>query len=128
MDGQLTSRPGPEVLAFIKAADPARSGAELAEAIAADFGVSLVAYKRRIGRYLLWRAGPAAGADARYMAIAADDPGERWTFRLFADGSGEGTAPGGSHTRFRTWKEDLRDASVARSPAPPDRAPRPNRG
>jgi hypothetical protein len=80
--------------------------------LGADIGVELVAYKRRIGRYLLWRAGPAAGADARYMAIAADDPTERWTFRLFADGSGEGDAPGGPHTRFRTWKEDLRDASA----------------
>lgn len=82
-------------------------------ALGADFGVDLVAYKRRIGRYLLWRAGPAAKADARYMAIAADDPSERWTFRLFPDGSGEGVAPGGPHTRFRTWKEDLRDASAA---------------
>ncbi len=82
-------------------------------ALGADLGIALVAYKRRIGRYLLWRAGPAAGADARYMAIAADDTDERWTFRLFADGSGEGNAPGGSHTRFRTWKEDLRDASAA---------------
>jgi hypothetical protein len=81
--------------------------------LGADLGIELVAYKRRIGRYLLWRAGPAAGADARYMAIAADDPRERWTFRLFPDGSGVGDAPGGSHTRFRTWKEDLRDASAA---------------
>src|SRR5689334_22832680 len=40
--------------------------------LGADFGVDLVAYKRRIGRYLLWRAGPAKGGDARYMAIAAD--------------------------------------------------------
>jgi hypothetical protein len=79
--------------------------------LGADIGVELVAYKRRIGRYLLWRAGPAAGADARYMAIAADDPNERWTFRLFPDGSGQGDAPGGSHTRFRSWKEDLRDAA-----------------
>ena len=81
--------------------------------LGADLGIDLVAYKRRIGRYLLWRAGPAVKANARYMAIAADDPSERWTFRLFADGSGEGTAPGGAHTRFRTWKEDLRDASLA---------------
>ena len=80
--------------------------------LGADLGYDLVAYKRRIGRYLLWRAGPAAGADARYMAIAADDPNERWTFRLFPDGSGEGDAPGGSHSRFRSWKEDLRDASA----------------
>src|SRR6266550_1834151 len=54
-----------------------------------DFGVDLVAYKRRIGRYLLWRAGPAARADARYMAIASDDLDRRFTFRLHPDGSGE---------------------------------------
>jgi hypothetical protein len=81
--------------------------------LGADFGVDLVAYKRRIGRYLLWRAGPAVGSDARYMALAADDPTEQWTFRLFPDGTGEGVAPGGPLTRFRTWKEDLRDASAA---------------
>jgi hypothetical protein len=81
-------------------------------ALGRDLGVGLVAYKRRIGRYLLWRAGPARGADARYMAIAADDLGERWTFRLYPDGSGEGTAPDGTtHSRFRSWKEALRDAS-----------------
>ena len=81
------------------------------QAIGTDFGVDLVAYKRRIGRYLLWRAGPAVRADARYMAIAADDGTERWTFRLFADGHGEGAAPDGRvHTRFRTWKEALRDS------------------
>jgi hypothetical protein len=80
-------------------------------ALGADFGIDLVAYKRRIGRYLLWRAGPAVRADARYMAIAADDAGEQWTFRLFADGHGEGAGPDGRvHTRFRTWKEALRDS------------------
>jgi len=68
-------------------------------------------YKRRIGRWLLWRAGPATAADARYLAIAADDLTVLHTFRLFPDGTGEGTGPSGtSHTRFRTWKEDLRDA------------------
>ena len=81
-------------------------------ALGRDIGVDLVAYERRIGRYLLWRAGPAGGADARYMAIAADDLSERWTFRLYPDGTGEGPAPGGvTHSRFRTWKEALRDAS-----------------
>jgi len=75
-----------------------------------DLGHDLVAYKRRIGRYLLWRAGPASGADARYMAVAADDLTRSFTFRLYADGSGEGAGPGGRvHTRFRTWKEALRD-------------------
>jgi hypothetical protein len=80
-------------------------------ALGDDLGYSLVAYKRRIGKYLLWRAGPAKGADARYMAVADDDVDEQWTFRLFADGSGTGDAPDGPHTRFRTWKEGLRDAS-----------------
>lgn len=78
-----------------------------------DLGIELVAYKRRIGRYLLWRAGPASRADARYMAIAADDLAERWTYRLRPDGSGAGRGPDGAeHTRFRTWKEALRDATA----------------
>ena len=76
-----------------------------------DFGVDLVAYKRRIKRFLLWRAGPALHADARYMAIAADDLTEQYTFRLFPNGTGSGTGPDGvEQTRFRTWKEALRDA------------------
>jgi hypothetical protein len=73
-----------------------------------DLGHDLVAYKRRIGPWLLWRAGPASKGDARYMAVRADDLSVRHTFRLFADGSGEGTGPSGAdHTRFRTWKQDL---------------------
>jgi hypothetical protein len=74
-------------------------------------GTPVAAYKRRIGPWLLWRAGPATGADARYWAARADDLATAHTFRLFPDGSGEGTGPSGTaHTRFRTWKEDLRDA------------------
>lgn len=69
-------------------------------------------YVRRIGRYLLWRAGPAVGAEARYGAVASDDLDEGWTYRLSSDGSGEGLGPDGvTHARFRTWKESLRDAS-----------------
>jgi hypothetical protein len=84
--------------------------ADLAD-LGADFGVSLVAYKRRIGRFLLWRAGPAVGADACYAALASDDPTERYEFRLRPDGSGQGTGPDGqTHARFRSWKESLRDA------------------
>jgi hypothetical protein len=76
--------------------------------LGADIAADLVAYKRRIGRYLLWRAGPARGADARYLAIAADDLGRRFEFRLFPDGSGSGVgADGVQHSRFRTWKESL---------------------
>ena len=74
-----------------------------------------MAYKRRIGRFLLWRAGPARRADARYMAVAADDLGERYEFRLFPDGSGTGLgADGVTHERLRPWKESLRDALSSR--------------
>ena len=73
-------------------------------------------YKRRIGPWLLWRAGPATGADARYVAVRADDLGVQHTFRLFPDGDGDGTGPSGErHRRFRTWKEDLRDHPEPRS-------------
>lgn len=74
-----------------------------------DLGHPEAAYKRRIGGWLLWRAGPAKG-DARYMAIDAADVTRSFTFRLRADGPDEGTGPSGvDHGRFRTWKEDLRD-------------------
>ena len=70
-------------------------------------------YVRRIGRYLLWRAGPAVHADARYGAVARDDLSLLVTFRLLPSGSGEGVgADGVVHTRLRTWKESLRDAST----------------
>jgi hypothetical protein len=76
-----------------------------------DFGGPVAYYKRRIGRWLLWRSGPANHADARYVAIAADDLDTTYAFRLFADGTGQGTGPSGTaHTRFRSWKEDLRDS------------------
>lgn len=67
-------------------------------------------YKRRIGPWLLWRAGPATKADARYWAALAADTSTAYEFRLFPDGTGEGVGPSGAtHSRFRTWKEDLRD-------------------
>jgi hypothetical protein len=75
-----------------------------------DLGHDRVGYIRRIGRWLVWRAGPASHGDARYMALAADDLARRVTYRLYADGSGEGTGPDGiTHARFRAWKESLRD-------------------
>lgn len=78
-----------------------------------DLGIALVAYKRRIGEFLLWRAGPAARADARYAAVDAADLARSFTFRLYPDGSGEGIGPDGSrHTRFRAWKESLRDTQT----------------
>jgi hypothetical protein len=68
-------------------------------------------YKRRIGPWLLWRAGPATGGDARYWA-ADERTGREFTLRLHPDGSAEGLGPSGvTHTRFRSWKEDLRDAT-----------------
>ena len=83
-------------------------------ALGADLGIDLVAYKRRIHRYLLWRAGPAVGADARYMAVADDDVDRQFVFQLQPDGSGSGVGPDGvTHTRFRTWKESLRDDAAA---------------
>src|SRR3954452_5167552 len=54
-----------------------------------DIGQPVITYKRRLGRWLLWRAGPATRADARYLAIDADDLARQHTFRLFADGRGE---------------------------------------
>lgn len=75
-----------------------------------DLGYDVVAYKRRIGRWLLWRAGPAVGAAARYAALDVEDLGRMFTFELDADGEGAGTGPDGVvHHRFRAWKESLRD-------------------
>lgn len=65
-------------------------------------------YKRRIGDWLLWRAGRATRAHARYVAIRSDDLTAHWVFRLWPDGTGSGIGPSGeTHTRFRTWKQDL---------------------
>jgi hypothetical protein len=76
----------------------------------AEGGPARIAYKRRLGPWLLWRAGPAKGADARYAAVDARDLGRMFTFRLLPDGSGRGVGPSGAtHERFRSWKEDLRD-------------------
>lgn len=67
-----------------------------------------VEYKRRIGRFLLWRAGPPVG-EAIYLAI---DGTESYTFALHGR-QGAGVGPDGvDHHRFRAWKESLL-ASVA---------------
>jgi hypothetical protein len=68
-------------------------------------GAPVADYKRRIGDWLLWRAGPASGGDARYWAT---DLTQQVTLRLYPDGSADGKGPDGSHhTRFRSWKESL---------------------
>lgn len=75
-----------------------------------DIGNPRISYKRRIGSWLLWRAGPARKANSRYVAIHADDLTRVFCFRLFPDGSGEGVGPRGiGHERFRTWKEELNE-------------------
>jgi hypothetical protein len=85
--------------------------------LGADIGAPEATYLRRIGRWLLWRAGPPSQGDARYLALDADDLTATWSFRLFADGSGEGAGPDGRvHRRFRTWKEALRDAGAGKDP------------
>lgn len=80
-------------------------------ALGADLpGAPVAEYKRRIGPWVLWRAGPATGGDARYWAALATDTSVDFTLRLFADGNADGAGPSGTvHTRFRAWKEDLRD-------------------
>ena len=78
--------------------------------LGAELGLPEALYKRRIGRWLLWRAGPARGADAAYLAIDADDLTRAHQFRLDPDGGGDGVGPSGErHERFRAWKEDLPD-------------------
>ena len=72
-----------------------------------------VEYKRRIHRFLLWRAGPPVG-EAVYLAVA-DDLSASYRFDLHGR-TGHGVGPdGAAHERFRTWKESLRDASLAES-------------
>jgi hypothetical protein len=88
-------------------------------ALGRDLGHELVAYKRRIGEWLLWRAGPATKGEARYAALAADDPRRQFTFRLHPSGEGEGLGPDGVvHRRFRAWKEALRDVAPTESVTP----------
>ncbi len=98
---------------------PASAWLEAPEALrqlGADLpGTPEAEYKRRIGPWLLWRAGPATDAHARYWAAHVDDLDEAYTFRLDPDGTGSGSGPDGiTVDRFRTWKESLRDAAIRR--------------
>jgi len=84
-------------------------------ALGDDIGEPSVLYLRRIGHWLLWRAGPGTTGrgrptdrPSRWMALHRDDPQRRCCFTLTADGTGSGDGPDGTHhERFRTWKEDL---------------------
>jgi len=69
-----------------------------------------VEYKRQIGGYLLWRAGPPVG-EARYMASRIDDISCQFRFRLHGK-RGSGVGPdGNTHERYRSWKESLLEDS-----------------
>lgn len=64
-------------------------------------------YKRRIGEWFLWRAGPAKG-DARYVAVHRFDQDRHHEFRLHRDGTGVGIGPSGARCeRLREFKVDL---------------------
>ena len=70
-------------------------------------GPDRTAYKRRIGAWILWRAGPTRGP-ARWMALHQDDLTEQFTFFVDGTKNDSGVGPSGqTHTRFRAWKEDL---------------------
>lgn len=70
-----------------------------------------VEYKRRIGQWLLWRAGPAVGRST-YLAVSPDLTATH-RFELYGK-QGQGVGPDGlRHERFRTWKESLRDHAPA---------------
>ena len=75
--------------------------------------IDLVAYKRRIGRYLLWRAGPGACAPMRATwrsppttSPSVDVPAHARRHRCRRGPTAD------VHARFRTWKEALRDAGA----------------
>lgn len=68
-------------------------------------GQPVADYKRRIGDWYLWRAGPATDGDARYWAT---DLTRQVTLRLYPDGTASGLGPDGvERTRFREWKQAL---------------------
>lgn len=94
---------------------PASAWVEAPDALmeaGADIGEPEIMYKRRIGPWLLWRAGPARKAHSRYVALHHADLNQIHTFRIYPDGSGTGIGPKGTeHERFRTWKEELNESS-----------------
>ena len=72
-------------------------------------GEAVTSFLRRIGPWLVWRSGPANGPSICW-AGHVDDLRRTHQFVRHADGSGVGSGPSGElHSRFRTWKQDLRD-------------------
>ena len=66
-------------------------------ALGADLGHELVAYIRRIGRFLLWRAGPAAAPTRATSPSPPTTSTEQYTYRLFPDGTAR-AGPDGQRT------------------------------
>ena len=81
--------------------------------LGADFdGQPVAAFKRRLHGWLLWRAGPTRGP-CRYLALDPRHLTYGLTFELDGDGGAAGVGPDGiRHSRFRGWKEALRDHPV----------------
>ena len=78
-----------------------------------DLGSVKIAYKRKIGNWLLWRAGPARRSDARYVAVSLDQNQKICTYRLFPDGTGNGTGGDGKdYQNFRSWKISLKNKVI----------------
>ena len=76
-------------------------------ALGEDIGEPVAMYKRRIGEWLLWRAGPSRGP-ARYMALHEDDLTDAHSFDLSVAGRTAGRGPDGEeHESFRAWKQSL---------------------
>jgi hypothetical protein len=86
--------------------------------LGADIGRPVTTYKRRLGRWLLWRAGPASGADARYLAVDAHDLSRQFSFRLDATGHGDGIGPSGEPRSSRSSICTRRPSSTAPRPRP----------
>src|ERR1700741_329051 len=62
-------------------------------ALGDGIGAPGVNYKRRVGGWRRWRAGPPNKASSRNMAQAPNDLGRQFTSRLYPDGTGQGVGP-----------------------------------
>ncbi|MDG1197466.1 MAG: hypothetical protein GWP30_00345 [Actinobacteria bacterium] len=73
-------------------------------------------FKRRIHGWLLWRAGPTLGP-CRYLALDPSDHDRFYIFDLDGNKNDSGQGPDRlRHTRFRSWKESLRDNPIPNVP------------
>ncbi len=76
-------------------------------ALGEDIAEPEAMFKRRIGSWLLWRAGPSRGP-ARYLALDENDLSVAHAFDLKVNGRTGGRGPDGEdHDSFRSWKQAL---------------------